>query len=234
MESLYALCAQDPQMSDPSSVGTEVDAALSELQQIARQAVGHPVDPAFYALLDRREAVYERLVEHGRAAVAPLVGLLTERGSMVSLFAAEALGRLGEPAAVKPLLEAFVSEANPVYAIAVAQIGDRSAVEPLIVILDNADALAEEHAEQIRLRGLAEEGNPLTAWLGKTLYRLGIVKTDRHIRDAQSLLLRRSAAQALEALGDRRAIEPLRRWAEHPEPSLRETVQHALKTLERG
>ena len=202
------------------------------MQQIARQAVGHEVDPAFYALLDRREAVYERLIAHSAEALAPLIGLLTERDSMVSLFAAEALGRMGDPRAVKPLLEAFVAEANPVYTIAVAQIGDRSAVEPLIVILDNADALAEEHAEQIRLRGLAAERRPLHSWLDRMLYRLGIVKTDRHIRDAQSLLLRRSAAQALEALGDRRAIEPLQRWAQHPEPTLREAVQRAIRILE--
>jgi len=210
----------------------EIEQALNDLRQIAQEAVGHEVDPAFYALLDRREAVYERLAARGSAAVTPLIALLREKNSMVSLFAAEALGRLGDPAAIKPLLEAFVSEANPVYTIAVAQIGDRSAVEPLIAILDHADALAEEHAEQIRLRGLAES-SPLASWMGKTLYSLGVVKSDRHIRDAQSLLLRRSAAQALEALGDTRAIEPLRRWAEHPEPTLRATIQKALQTLEK-
>lgn len=218
-------------MSEPRTPDAEIDRSIAELRQIARQAVGHEVDPDFYALLDQREAVYERLTAHASEALTPLITLLAERDSMVSLFAAEALGRLGDPAAVKPLLEAFVAEANPVYTIAVAQIGDRSAVEPLIAILDNADALAEEHAEQIRLRGLAAEGS-LTSWLGKTLYRLGVVKTDRHIRDAQSLLLRRSAAQALEALGDRRAVEPLRRWANHPEPTLRESIQRAIHTLE--
>jgi len=211
---------------------SEIEQALADLRQIAQEAVGHEVDPAFYALLDRREAVYERLAARRSAAVTPLIALLQEKNSMVSLFAAEALGRLGDPAAIKPLLEAFVSEANPVYTIAVAQIGDRSAVEPLIAILDHADALAEEHAEQIRLRGLSES-SPLTSWMGRTLYNLGVVKTDRHIRDAQSLLLRRSAAQVLEALGDRRAIEPLRRWAEHPEPTLRETIRQALQALEK-
>jgi len=210
-------------VNDPTVSDAEIDRAVTELQQIARQAVGHEVDPAFYALLDRREAVYDRLIAQGSRSLAPLTGLLTERNSMVSLFAAEALGRLGDPQAVKPLLEAFVAEANPVYT---------SAVEPLIAILDNADALAEEHAEQIRLRGLAAEAHTLSAWLDKTLYRLGIVKTDRHIRDAQSLLLRRSVAQALEALGDQRAVGPLRRWADHPEPTLRDTIRHALQTLE--
>jgi HEAT repeat protein len=219
-------------MSAPTLPDPEVEEAIAELRVIAREAVGHEVDPAFYALLDRREALYEQLMVHNSASLAPLIGLLSERNSMVSLFAAEALGRLGDVSAVKPLLEAFVAEANPVYSIAVAQIGDRSAVEPLIAILDNADALAEEHAEQIRLRGLAAQPRSLNAWLDRTLYRLGIVKTDRHIRDAQSLLLRRSAAQALEALGDPRALEPLRRWAEHPEPTLRETIQRAVQTLE--
>lgn len=219
-------------MSAPGVPESEIEQALADLRQIAQEAVGHEVDPAFYALLDRREAVYERLAARRSAAVTPLIALLQEKNSMVSLFAAEALGRLGDPAAIKPLLEAFVSEANPVYTIAVAQIGDRSAVEPLIAILDHADALAEEHAEQIRLRGLSES-SPLTSWMGRTLYNLGVVKTDRHIRDAQSLLLRRSAAQVLEALGDRRAIEPLRRWAEHPEPTLRETIRQALQALEK-
>jgi len=219
-------------VSAPGVPESEIEQALADLRQIAQEAVGHEVDPAFYALLDRREAVYERLAARRSAAVTPLIALLQEKNSMVSLFAAEALGRLGDPAAIKPLLEAFVSEANPVYTIAVAQIGDRSAVEPLIAILDHADALAEEHAEQIRLRGLSES-SPLTSWMGRTLYNLGVVKTDRHIRDAQSLLLRRSAAQVLEALGDRRAIEPLRRWAEHPEPTLRETIRQALQALEK-
>lgn len=219
-------------MDDIKVEDLEVAERIAELQQIARQAVGHEVGPAFYALLDRREAIYERLIAHSSQALTPLIGLLTERDSMVSLFAAEALGRMGDSRAVKPLLEAFIAEANPVYTIAVAQIGDRSAVEPLIAILENADALAEEHAEQIRLRGLAAERRPLHSWLDRMLYRLGIVKTDRHIRDAQSLLLRRSAAQALEALGDRRAIEPLQRWAQHPEPTLRESVQRAIRTLE--
>ena len=206
---------------------------IEALRRIAREAVGHKVDPAFYALLDQREEVYDRLIVCGEGALEPVIALLTERNSMVSLFAAEALGRWGDPRAVPPLLEAFVSEANPVYTVAIAQIGDTSAVPPLIAILENADALAEEHAEQIRLRGLAEQRNTLTAWLDRTLYRLGIVKTDAHIRDAQALLLRRSAAQALEALGDRRAIEPLQRLADHPEPNLRDTIRHAIEALER-
>ncbi len=210
----------------------EVDACIEALRRIAQEAVGHEVDSKFYEMLDRREAVYDRLIACGSPALSPLITLLTERNSMVSLFAAEALGQLGDPVAVKPLLEAFVSEANPVYTIAIAQIGDRSAVEPLIAILENADALAEEHAEQIRLRGLAAERKTVSAWFGKGLYRLGAVKTDPHIRDAQSLLLRRSAAQALEALGDRRALEPLRRWADHPEPTLHDTVRQAIQTLE--
>lgn len=210
----------------------EVAKNIAELRNIAQEAVGHEIDPAFYALLDRRDGVYDRLIACGSDAVAPLIELLTEPDSMVSLFAAEALGRMGDSTAVKPLLEAFVAEANPVYTIAVAQIGDRSAVEPLIAIMDNADSLAEEHAEQIRLRGLAAERRSLHSWLDKTLYRFGIVKTDRHIRDAQSLLLRRSAAQALEALGDPRALASLRRWADHPEPALRESVQHAIQRLE--
>ena len=219
-------------MSEALVPDPEVADEIAALRQIAREAVGHEVDPAFYALLDRRDSVYDRLIAHGSEAVMPLIGLLTERDSMVSLFAAEALGRLGDPTAVKPLLEAFVAEANPVYTLAVAQIGDVRAVEPLMVILDNADALAEEHAEQIRLRGLAAERHSLHGWIDKTLYRLGVVKTDGHIRDAQALLLRRSAAQALEALGDPRALPALRRWADHPEPTLRESVRHALHILE--
>lgn len=214
------------------SASSEITEWIEELRLIAQKAVGHEIDPAFYALIDRREALYERLIARGPEALTPLIGLLQERNSMVSLFAAEALGRLGKPEAIKPLLEAFVAEANPVYTLAIAQIGDRSAVEPLITVLENADALAEEHAEQIRLRGLAAETRTLHTWLDKMLYRLGLMKPDRHIQDAQALLLRRSAAQALEALGDRRAIEPLRRWAEHPEPTLRESIQQALKTLE--
>ncbi len=212
---------------------TSVQELIAELKQIARTAVGHEVNEAFYALLDQRESLYAGLVEKRAEAVGPLIALLTEQSCMISLFAAEALGRLGDRTAVTPLLEAFVSEANPVYTIAVAQIGDASAVEPLIAILKNADALAEEHAEQIRLRGLQEERNPVKAWLGKTLYQTGIVKTDGHIRDAQTLLLRRSAAVALGELRDRRALEPLRRYTDHPEPSLRETVQMAIKILER-
>ncbi len=216
-----------------SSVSVEMlKELIGELKQIAREAASSEIDPTFYALLDRREKVYERLTGLGSEATDALIGLLVERDSMVSLFAAEALGRRKAVAAVKPLLEAFVAEANPVFTIAIAQIGDLSAVDPLIAILENADFLAEEYAEQIRLRGLYAERNPLRAWTGNTLHRLGVVKADVQVRDATALLLRRSAAAALGELGDARALAQLRLWASHPEPTLRQTVLQAIEILE--
>jgi hypothetical protein len=86
------------------------------------------------------------LVELGTVAVVPLCDALREQSAYTRRFAAEALGKIGDPRAVPPLVSALQESeayAQRYVAQALALLGDARAVEPLCAALANPDVARE-------------------------------------------------------------------------------------------
>ncbi len=88
------------------------------------------------------------LVNIGEAVIEPLIRLLPNPEECLWVYAAEALAKLGSPA-VEPLIAALGDERPQVRMVAatvLGHIGDLRAVEPLIALLQDADAGVQQEA----------------------------------------------------------------------------------------
>lgn len=157
------------------------------------------IDEIILELIDdsaniRREA-RKKLVEIGGDAVRPLLARLETGGQQVQLEIVKALGRLGDPRAVGPLIEALEDPDGSIGRWAgksLARIGGAS-VEPLVCLSEAGDP----GLRRVALSVLAEIGDeravdPLEVQLGS--------------RDAETRVL---AAKALALTAVPRVIAPL-------------------------
>jgi HEAT repeat protein len=125
-----------------------------------------------------------------RRATAPLVGLLDDGDIKVRAAGAEALGALGDPRAANPLARGLEREwedrSRLAMIIALVQLKDTRALEPLLQILERKRGTMEQRpkaAEQ-----LGELGDPRAIW------PLAMVLVDGEPQ------VRRAAAVSLEQL----------------------------------
>lgn len=120
-----------------------------------------------------------------------------ENDHNIRLSAASALGKIGDPRAVEPLIDALEDQVivKEVVALALGEIGDPQAVEPLINELEN---------ERWEVRGTAAKA-------------LGKIGDDRATKPLSQLLddkieiVRWNAVQALEALRNEAAADNMNR-----------------------
>lgn len=188
-----------------------------------------------------REAALEALVGIGVPAVKPLLAALDGVDRHAGWYAAKALGHIGNPAAVGPLIDtthdplvsmrqvavsALVEIGAPALkaliaalpswpaAEALGRIGDKRAVAPLIAILPNWAALVA-----LGRIGDARALEPLLATLE------GLDLTDRE-----------AAARALGRIGDARAVEPLKIALSRADQTkeFREAATEAIAALSAG
>jgi len=175
-----------------------------------------------------REAAVERLVEVGEPAVLPLIQAF-ERDHVGLLM--RALGRLGDPRAVEPLLAAL-SQVNPHVrqdaATALGLIGDPQAIGPLIDAFrvesgDTEDITAWQNAAQALARlgapaiepliaALADEDWNVRTWSADALGLLGSPQAVGPLISALSdaeRQVRIDATVALGKIGDASAAEAL-------------------------
>ncbi|MGA7076917.1 MAG: HEAT repeat domain-containing protein, partial [Halobacteriota archaeon] len=124
-------------------------------------------------------------------AVEPLIKMLNDADSDVCKAAAEALGRIGEPA-VKTLIK-VLSDADwgvresAAAADALGRIGDSRAVEPLIRVLSDADSHVRESAAAAEALGRIGDSRAVEPLI-------------RALNDADSDV-RTNAADALDTFG---------------------------------
>jgi HEAT repeat protein len=153
-----------------------------------------------------------------RTAVRGLLVTVLDPDRDVAAAAARSLGRLGDPAAVKPLVEALAGGRLPRAACAHALLSlGRAAVPELRLLLDQADDDAELKAFVVELIGLL--GHPSES---TELVRL--------LRDP-SAEVRARAARALGRLGAEDAAAELRAALADRIPFVRATVAHALGAI---
>jgi HEAT repeat protein len=133
--------------------------------------------------------------------------------------AVDALGELGSPRTLEPLIQALGDEDDGIrYAAAVAlgKLGDPRAVEPLVRAVGRGWSEAERRAA---VQALGKLGDPRA--LEPLIQALG----DKESR------VRRAAAVALGMLGDPRAVEPLIRALGDVDSDVRRTAAEALVRL---
>jgi HEAT repeat protein len=84
-------------------------------------------------------------------AVAPLVSVLSNRNPYLRNRAAEALGKIGAPA-VEPLLTALKdAKVRANAALALGDIGDKRAVEPMLALLQDSNDYVRQQAAGVAL-----------------------------------------------------------------------------------
>jgi hypothetical protein len=146
-----------------------------------------------------------------------LMKALRHKDDSIKQRAAEALGRIGEPA-VDPLIRALKDEGSSIRyraAEALANTGHPRAMEPLIQALADESSGVREHAA----RGLGRIGDP------KALQPLA-----QALRDEKHFV-RQEAASALAKIGDPRAFQPLVQSLVEKDSFVRWEVAEALDEL---
>jgi HEAT repeat protein len=156
-----------------------------------------------FQLKDEVELALERLqidetIKKGKERPDVLIGALNHESPAVRRISAKALGIIKEPGALKPLINALLTDREKSVAInaaeALGEIGDANAVDALISTLQNEDKWAV---------------------FGAAMKALGKLKDSRalgaiaHILENGSYWDRATAAESLGALGDSKAVEPL-------------------------
>jgi HEAT repeat protein len=157
--------------------------------------------------------------------VLPAVSELGSRVGGLRQAAAETLGKLGDPRAVKPLIAALKdenAEVRQAAAEALGEIGDPHAVEPLIAVLKDENAeVRQAAAEALGEIGDSHVVEPLIASLGDKDINVRRAATDALVEIGQSVQPLISAlgdelsavceavARALGEIGDPRAVQPL-------------------------
>jgi HEAT repeat protein len=140
-----------------------------------------------------------------------------EKDSNVGRAAARALGEIGDPRAVGPLVTALKGQDADVHRLAaeaLGRIGDARAVEPLVAALGDqamrrsaAVALAEIGAPAVE--GLVAALNHSAKEVLDQLRRQGADRSMINAVTNANVDMREAAAEALGKIGDARAVEPL-------------------------
>jgi HEAT repeat protein len=151
-------------------------------------------------------------------AVKPLIEALSDEYYGVCMAAAEALGRIGDPRAVEPLIVALKNGGwymiRKAAAEALGRIGDPRAVEPLIPVLKDEYFKVREAATEALIKIGAPSVEPLIDALRYREWRM-----------------RKAATEVLGKIGDARAIEPLIAALEDEDKDVRKSVAWGLVSL---
>lgn len=182
-----------------------------------------------------------------RRDIKGLVKALRDEAYSRDREAVIALGELGDPAAVEPLITFLQDQTRSTWhsdvARALGKLGDVRAVQPLINAL-NRQATLGAAAEALGQLGDIRAIEPIIAQLGRSwpteneqmalaLVKLGIESLKplvAALRDGQIRDIREYAAMALGLLGDSRAVEPL---ISAPDDNDTMVYQEAAKALGR-
>jgi HEAT repeat protein len=197
-----------------------------------------------------RSEVIETLVRHGKEVIGPLCGQLEADDMNTRRAAVTALGRIGDPASVPPLIGLLRDPELCVEAAgALARIGDRRAYEPLLPLL------AHERAA-VRLAAIAALNSLGDPRMPKEIRRL-LDDADPHIRESAARIagyfgypecaallfdragdvdenVRRAAIESLSNFEDESVVSLLLTAMCDPSPKIRAAAVQSLGRLGRA
>jgi len=187
-----ALCQllQDP---DPFVVNTAI---------AATEKVGLPANPDEQAIYAVAKRDWVRAVVLGSASVESLTRTLKCTDEEVRREAARSLGLIGDPKAIKPLMEAMTDErwfVRETSALALGRIKDPSVMEVLVTALKDRSAGAREAAA----KALGEIGDPRA--IGPLI---NVFRNEEYYLKDDEYYVCEAASDALAKFG-MRAVEPL-------------------------
>ena len=167
------------------------------------------------------------------------LGFTTGKGSSPAEEAARALGEIGDPRAVEPLVKLLpdslsFSGIRSAAATALGKLGDAKAAEPLVDLLwrDGGDKQTRASAEAALLNLGKPAVQPLISLLKRRKGISSSVNKGRRGDDPRTTG-RQKAAELLGKLGDDRAVDPLLIVASDPvdDKTVRENAAAALGNL---
>ena len=191
------------------------------------------------------------LVKAGyKRPVKSLIEALGDKDSIVRQVAAEALGEIGDPMAIEPLVKALKSEDGNVYAaVALAEIGE-PALDALIKALEDRDEnvrrvaafglgrTGDKRAIEPLIQALKDESSGVQFCAAEALARMGdatgIELLTQYLRGANDHIVRFRAAYTLGQIGDERAVKPLKLHLRDPDPNVRVAAKEALEMIQEG
>lgn len=204
-----------------AALPTASDAELGGLSRVLSWLDFDGVDRVLAPLLAHqriRRPVAEMLAARGPIAVEALVDVLSHADDEARKAAAMALGRIGSPTAVEPLLGLLHENVDVAVAAAGAlgEIGDRSAFEPLLALLDRP----EPPVRQAAVSALSSIGHP--------------DMPDRipRLLDDASPRVRESAARIAGYFGYAQCLEPMLTLARSDQEPVRRVVVEHLASFE--
>ncbi|WP_119071417.1 HEAT repeat domain-containing protein [Aggregatilinea lenta] len=167
-----------------------------------------------------------------------------KRASDIRESAAQALGKLSNPDAVMPLIDAL-DDNDRVYQVAadaLAQLKDSRAIAPLVRQItkgrDSAIKITKEIDSELAveplIRALQDENEPARRQAAKALRQLGDARAVEPLIQAlqdKNGDVRLAAAGALMQLGDARAVDPLIQTLEDNDSNVRQQAASALGQL---
>ncbi|MDP8230456.1 MAG: HEAT repeat domain-containing protein, partial [Candidatus Gorgyraea atricola] len=190
------------------------DAAIDKLIKIGEPAVSiliktfSEVDehPGTYTKYGLRNSATKALIQIGRPAVPALIGALNNKNWLVKHHAIEALGKIGDPQAVLPLISIVTAERRSGWGI-------RFEAKPEDSIwIDAIGALGEirdKRAVPVLIKELDKGGNLVAAIaLGKIGSTRAVTALIKALEDTNTDV-RKNVAEALGNIGDDRAVPAL-------------------------
>lgn len=167
-----------------------------------------------------------------RRATAPLVGLLDDADILVRAAGAEALSSLGDPRAANPLARALEREwedrTRLALMVALVQLKDNRALEPLLQVLDRKRGTLEQRPKAAELLG--ELGDPRAIWP----LAVALVDSEPQVRRAAAVALELfdpSLAPPVPEERKRRKLTRYLRAARHNEDGDRQVALIAKRLL---
>jgi HEAT repeat protein len=198
------------------------------------EKMGEPtVESLIHALKDEIDDVRFEAAEalgkiRDERAVEPLIQALKVEGESCGILkkAAEALGKIGEPA-VESLIQALRDDDITVRYLAARTLGeikDERAVEVLIPALKDEGSIIGNHISYVRVKAaeaLGKIGEPAVELLIQALN-----DDDNNVRYL--------AAWALGEIRDKRAVESLNQLLNDSDANVRETAKESMKKIRKS
>lgn len=187
-----------------------------------------------------------------RAALRPLIAILTDEDQDVRKASADALGAIGDSEAASALIKSLEDKVEDVRQTAATALGrlDAHAVKPLLAALKNGSQRVRWGAAV----ALGEIGNPTA--IRPLIEQVGVNRNDDYVRQAVSVALgrfgpvaveilsdslkhkdwgmRAGAADAVGIIGDAQSVRPLLDVLQDEHPKVRKAVAKALVNLYRS
>jgi len=210
--------------------GASVQSRIAAADSLGRLKAKRSVEPLIEALGDKypqvQQAAENALVAIGAPSVKYLEPAVSDPRTGVRQRVASALGRIGDPRGIEPLIAVLQDQSVEVQRAAVdalGKIGDSRAVEPLIAVLQGDDPQIKDLAVQALVRidtaavipVVAAFQNPESRSRSKMADILGRIGDRRAIQPLIASLqdgdkdVRWKSVEALGRLKDAQAVEPL-------------------------